>query len=83
MNYVNESDYRFISHIVLYLKIRFGPKPRHISIGAFWSRYSIIKTLHENGAKTSKGADSVAWDGGMSSMAGLNLRSLETSLRPR
>jgi hypothetical protein len=38
-------------------------------------------TFH--GAVTSEGADSVAWDGGVSSMAGLGLRSDDASSRPR
>ena len=41
------------------------------------------QALHENGAKTSEGADSVAWGGGVSSMAGLGLRSDDASSRPR
>ena len=43
----------------------------------------LIKTQHENGAVTSEAADSVAWDGGVSSMAGLNLRCDHTPTRRR
>ena len=36
-----------------------------------------------DGVNISEDGDSVAWDGGVSSMAGLNLRSQEASSRPR
>ena len=34
-----------------------------------------LRLRHENGADTSEGADSVTWDGGVSFMVGLGLRS--------
>ena len=47
---------------------------------------TVLQNIHffaGHGADASEGADSVAWDGGVSLMAGLSLCSLETSLRPR
>ena len=46
----------------------------------------VLQNIHffaGHGADTSEDGDSVASVGGVSLMAGLNLRSLETSLRPR
>ena len=47
---------------------------------------TVLQNIHffaGHGADTSEDGDSVASVGGVSLMAGLNLRSLETSLRPR
>ena len=61
-------------------KYNFGPIPRHISIGArlvvnYTSGYIKSTTTREYGADSSEDGGSVASDGGVSLMAGLNLRS--------
>ena len=74
----------YISHNVVLLQ--FGPR-RKTTTQFDWSLIigqlctSRSRLCHENGADTSEDADYVAWDGGVSLMAGLSISGLQTLMR--
>ena len=84
--------YRWCHHevILIYFPqcsfLQFGPRPRHISIGGLIrvnpsQGATQSSSATENGAETNEDGDSVASDGGVTLMAGLNLSGVQTLMR--